>query len=355
MKPAARALCCLFALLLAAFIPPVRSADAYFEQGDLNGDGIVSAADASMLLRMLRRPAQMGLLLSERADVTQSGAVNRVDAEVIVSMAAGRIPDLVAFVSRISTGLCREALFSHFRYTGASYGETYYADESVSITVSEQEFRGAVCYVADIYIQDITRLRAGFPNGQPGGRNRRTDQIAADVGALIAINGDYFSAQRTGPIVRNGTWYSTKFSDKMDVAVLTWDGEFLTFPKKQLTKEQFGALHPYQSWVFGPRLLDEDGNAFDEITGPLSDRNPRTAIGSFEPGHYCFVVADGRQSGYSRGLTLTHLSEFMASLGCTAAYNLDGGQTSMMATADSLINEPYRDGRPVSDIIYIAP
>ena len=354
MKRAIKRVCCLLSVLfLLSAAQGNAAADVYFEQGDLNGDLRVTAADASVLLRMLRTPGQMSPLACERADVTQSGTVNKVDARVILHVAAGNIPDLVPFVARISTGLCAETLFDRFSYTGARQSGFDYRDESVCLTVTEMEYKNAVCYLADIYVQDITLLRTAFSGGKYRGRVQYTDAIASSVGAWIAVNGDYYSAQRKGPLVRNGVTYIERITDQMDIAVLTWEGRLLTFKKGTLNTTAFGALHPYQTWVFGPRLLDDDGHAFPSITGNLSGRNPRTVIGYYEPGHYCLAVIDGRQRPYSSGLTFTDLSALMESLGCKAAYNLDGGQTSMMATASGRVNSPYKDGRPVSDIIYI--
>ena len=79
--------------------------------------------------------------------------------------------------------------------------------------------------------------------------------------------------------------------------------------------------------------------------------NPRAAIGYFAPGHYCFVVVDGRQKGYSEGMSLDELASTLASLGCQTAYNLDGGATAMMVFQGKLVNQPTNGGRTSSDII----
>ncbi len=63
----------------------------------------------------------------------------------------------------------------------------------------------------------------------------------------------------------------------------------------------------YQAWGFGPMLLDENGQTMTEFHSSVNVRNPRTAIGYFAPGHYCFVVVDGRSSE-SRGVTTAELS-----------------------------------------------
>ncbi len=41
--------------------------------------------------------------------------------------------------------------------------------------------------------------------------------------------------------------------------------------------------------------------------------------------HYCFLVIDGKQKNYSRGMFLDEMAQLFESLGCKAAYNLDGG------------------------------
>ena len=62
---------------------------------------------------------------------------------------------------------------------------------------------------------------------------------------------------------------------------------------------------------------------------------------------------DGRDEDYSLGMTMTDLSDFMHSLGCTVAYNLDGGQTACMVFMDRTVNRPAGGGRKSSDILFI--
>ena len=73
----------------------------------------------------------------------------------------------------------------------------------------------------------------------------------------------------------------------------------------------------------------------------------------FEPGHYCFITVDGRQSGYSRGLEIDRFAQLFADLGCTVAYNLDGGQSSVMTFNQQVYNQPYLGGRNSGDILLI--
>lgn len=50
---------------------------------------------------------------------------------------------------------------------------------------------------------------------------------------------------------------------------------------------------------------------------------------------------------------MTDLSRFMKDLGCKAAYNLDGGKTSMLCAGTKVMNNPYEGGRKTSDVVMI--
>lgn len=128
-----------------------------------------------------------------------------------------------------------------------------------------------------------------------------------------------------------------------------------TFTPSEFDAQQAIQDGAWQSWVFGPSLLDEAGKAkTDFITWDyIRESHPRTAIGYYEPGHYCLLVVDGRQKDYSRGMFLTELSKLFESLGCKAAYNLDGGHCSFMVKDGVVVSHPYKPTKDVSDGILI--
>ena len=76
---------------------------------------------------------------------------------------------------------------------------------------------------------------------------------------------------------------------------------------------------------------------------------------SFGMAEAVFRFAAGRPSEGSSGCTMEELSKLFEDLGCAAAYNLDGGQSSVMVwnSGSMTVNSPANGGRPVSDIIYI--
>jgi hypothetical protein len=72
--------------------------------------------------------------------------------------------------------------------------------------------------------------------------------------------------------------------------------------------------------------------------GPL---HPRSAIGLDAKGQkVTLVVVDGRQPGFSEGMTTRELAVLMKELGCTDALNLDGGGSSILLYEGRILNHP---------------
>ncbi len=245
------------------------------------------------------------------------------------------------------------------KFTGGDVQQTAnsYKSANISITIDTAEENGVVYFLANIYVADIKYFKTAFAKKEDVMDDEEpTDTIAKEVGAVLAINGD--SCLRTnGLIVRNGNYYPMQTTEA-DLLVMYQDGSMVTLSAEDVDKDALLADAPYQVWAFGPMLL-KDGQAMTEFVSPQhitgSANNPRTAVGYYEPGHYCFLVVDGRQEGYSYpGMSCAQMSELFYRLGCKAAYNLDGGKTSEMAFMGALYNKPFEGGRRVSDILYIA-
>ncbi|MBB5351587.1 uncharacterized protein YigE (DUF2233 family) [Haloferula luteola] len=65
------------------------------------------------------------------------------------------------------------------------------------------------------------------------------------------------------------------------------------------------------------------------------DIHPRTAVGVSKDGRWVHgVVVDGRQPGYSEGMSLVELAEWMKEAGIWDAMNLDGGGSTTLVIAD---------------------
>lgn len=232
--------------------------------------------------------------------------------------------------------------------------ENSYSSPDISITVTEETLGRINYYLADIYVRDITCFQTALARGTYGSgyRDSITD-IAALNDALLAINGDYYGNTKEGVVIRNGVIYRANPTN-CDVCVLYYDGSMRVMPGASFSVEEAIADGAWQAWTFGPALLDTDGSALTAFasTNRIISANPRTAIGYYEPGHYCMVVVDGR--GESAGITLPDLSQLFYDLGCSAAYNLDGGNSSIMVWNDAIINQPSGGGRESSDALLIA-
>lgn len=96
----------------------------------------------------------------------------------------------------------------------------------------------------------------------------------------------------------------------------------------------------------GPYLV-KDSQVFvdtaEQKLGAIGGRNPRTAIGYTSDGDLIIVTVDGREKA-SVGMTLTELANFMKSIGCYNAMNLDGGGSTVLYVKGKVVNHPQVQG-----------
>lgn len=107
----------------------------------------------------------------------------------------------------------------------------------------------------------------------------------------------------------------------------------------------------------GPYLV-KDNEVYVDMTaqklGAIGGRNPRSAIGYTADNNLVLVAVDGRE-GSSIGMTLMELGNFMKSIGCTNAINLDGGGSTVMYVAGNVVNHPAQHGGiPLSNAIVLS-
>jgi exopolysaccharide biosynthesis protein len=251
---------------------------------------------------------------------------------------------------------------------GAGYtatGTTFESDTaSISISkVSTGSGNDTVTYyVADVQLQPGALLQAGLADGFQQGNVDYTSSIAEANNAILAINGDYCTGRNTGVIIRNGVLYLDN-PTREGLALYT-DGTMKVYDEAEVSAEQLLADGVYNTYSFGPPLLVDGETRAGLDTTEVEDigekhtilgYQPRTGIGIIAAGHYVFVVVDGRSPGYSRGVALSEFAQIFKDLGCTTAYNLDGGGSSAMYFMGELVNNPLGKGRErgISDILYV--
>lgn len=239
-------------------------------------------------------------------------------------------------------------------------GDGFYTSPNISVTVEtvEREMDGHFqrWYVADIYIADISCFQTFVENNSfETYETGPALELAELAGAILSINGDYCNAQaQAGFFVRNGVAYQQETLPRCDIAVLYADGSMETYAPGEYTADEILEREPWQLWKFGPALLDRNGQPLESFntSSAIEAANPRSALGYYEPGHYCFVVAEGRLKDGGYGLTMGELARIFAELGCKSAYNLDGGDSACMVFDGQVCNR--RSGqRELGDILLI--
>jgi len=244
----------------------------------------------------------------------------------------------------------------------ATVTDSSYKDDNISVNLSETTVNNTQVYVADITLSSSDYLKTAFAQNAYGTNvTAKTSVTAADNNAILAVNGDYYGANSTGYVIRNGVVYRNTVredSSNGDLAIYK-DGSFKVIYEDQISAEQLVNDGVVNLLAFGPALVENGEIAVDTNTevGQAMASNPRTAIGIIDENHYIIVVSDGRTSE-SEGLSLYQLAEVMKSYGAKTAYNLDGGGSSTLYFNGQVINKPTTGGnkiseRAVSDIVYI--
>lgn len=248
-----------------------------------------------------------------------------------------------------------------FSYEGVMEGDLSYVSDKLSIRLSTHTDNPysrsrLVYYVADIYLQDITSFRTAAAKDFLTDSRRPMKTVAAGVNAILAANGDFSCGKKSLLMIRNGNLEQLAFSRNRETCLLYRDGTMAVFTPDTLSEADLDMDRIWQAWQFGPYLINEDGTPRTAYTTNANfGQNPRTVLGYYEPGHYCLVVVDGRKSSHSLGLTLPELSQLMVDLGCTQAFNLDGGATSQLYWQGDIFNVPSGNRNQLDILYFVEP
>ena len=244
----------------------------------------------------------------------------------------------------------------------ATVTDTSYSDDNISVTLTEKTVSNTQVYIADVTVSSSEYLKTAFAQNTYGNNvTAKTSETAASNNAILAVNGDYYGANTTGYVIRNGIVYRDTVredSSNGDLAIYK-DGSFKIIYEDQVSADQLVKDGVVNLLAFGPSLVENDEIVVDTNSevGQSMSSNPRTAIGIIDENHYIIIVSDGRTSE-SEGLSLYQMAEIMKSYGVKTAYNLDGGGSSTLYFNGQVINKPTTNGntiseRSVSDIVYI--
>ena len=185
---------------------------------------------------------------------------------------------------------------------------------------------------------------------------RTTSEYLNGFGLQVAVNGDGFTPWYSNTIL---DYYprSGEFVDPIGLAASegfaysqATDNEptlFLSASNQARFNARIGKLF---NAISGNRSLVQNGKATPQLGDDYPD--PRTAVALDRASrHLILFVVDGRQPGYSEGVTLADLAEIIIHHGGYNAINLDGGGSSTLVIespmgAPKVINSPLNHGIP---------
>lgn len=241
-----------------------------------------------------------------------------------------------------------------------------YQRTGLEIQIHKYEEEHLVYWVADVHTEDpgkdIDTALAGGSYVTAQEQKAKTSQLAEEYGAIFAINGDSVGARGDGSeyqnpnVIRNGVLYHEDSRNIGDMCAMKEDGTLVIFSPGELgSAGEMIAGGVTDTWWFDCALVEHG-----QITPSLLENEqvfskaPYTAIGQKDKNHFIFIVADGRGSSGSEGVTYTGMARLMQEHGAVTAYQLDGGGSSTIWFDGAVLNQPS-DGsqRAVSDIIYV--
>lgn len=242
--------------------------------------------------------------------------------------------------------------------------ELTYRSRDVYIQITPLRQNRTDIYIADIYVRSTENIQRAFAGNKWKSGTEKVKTLSENNQAVLGMTGDNGHNLKAGIVIGNGKIWRRVSNGTRDICLLYRDGTMVTIEEQYLDHDGIRAQADegliWQCFVFGPALLDENGKAKETFNTNVRPANPRSVIGYYEPGHYCFVQVDGRGAdskldpgNRSVGLTMNELSLLMESLGCKAAYNLDGGQSSMLYYDGDILSSPYQNGRKAGDIVFI--
>ena len=177
----------------------------------------------------------------------------------------------------------------------------------------------------------------------------------------LAINGSLFT-----PFHTRFPWdYYPRSGDGVDVeGLVISQGKVYSEPKygwpvlcilydNRLQINPFDCPENTQSALAGTNLVVTNGEVVEQGKDMAATKlYPRTAVAIDGEGKKLWLlVIDGRQPGYSEGVTLEELGQILLELGAFSALNLDGGGSTTMAIEDGvgvkILNSPIHTRIPL--------
>lgn len=171
-------------------------------------------------------------------------------------------------------------------------------------------------------------------------------ELVVDNQATLGMNASGFVDQNemgnggepTGIVIQDGKviWDATKTGYSGGIAGFTKDNKLVL---TKGTAEEAIKAGVEDAVEFGPFLI-VNGKAAEIKGNGGWGVAPRTVLAQRKDGIVLFVVIDGRQPGYSLGISMNELTKLLQRYKAHNAVNLDGGASSSIAIGNETITKP---------------
>ena len=203
-------------------------------------------------------------------------------------------------------------------------------------------------------------------------KNITVSKQASAVGAIAAVNAGFFNIKEGGSFayIKTGGMIVDSDTAKKWTRNFNVNGAVLIDKKGHLSIDHVKMNNWYDSHkeyqdvlVTGPLLIERRNEMQLPPTPLVMNKHPRTAIGKRGNHKIVLVTLDGR-TDQAKGMTIVELTDFMQSLNCKDAINLDGGGSTTMWISgkpyNGVVNMPcdnkkfdHEGEREVSDILVV--
>ena len=183
---------------------------------------------------------------------------------------------------------------------------------------------------------DLNNPNVGVFITPKDGLGTTTSTFLENYGLQLAINGDEsINSFPKGMAASQGNIYAPKTNEPV-----------VFFSQEKEATMGHDIPSPIWNAVAGSHTIVENGKVGSKISTCSKPEycehlQPRTAVGVTANNQLIIFVIDGRQTGYSEGLTLIELANFMLTCGAESAINLDGGgSTTLVTENEGVLNQP---------------
>jgi hypothetical protein len=235
---------------------------------------------------------------------------------------------------------------------GDPIGQSFGEKATIKVySLTETGYRG---YMAKVRLHSIDALEMILA----GTKGETTREAAQRTGAVLAINaGGFFMHEGNmvpiGITVINGEIVTFSGSGTDEVfSFVGFNDEGQLVGGNIESREELIEKRIIHGASFLPTLL-KDGEKQPIPPKWANAKQPRTLIGHFKNGDLLFIVIDGRNEGWSDGVTLEEAQRKLLEFNVRDAYNLDGGGSSTFYYQGEVLNRPVGGERKVKTNIII--